>query len=105
MPDTSHPVRDNVEKHRFEMDLGDGSFAIAEYVLSPGKLAITHTGVPPAHEGKGIGTALVQFVLASARARGLRVRPICPFVAAYIKRHPEEQDLLDQAYRRILKLD
>ena len=105
MPDVRFAVRDNVEKHRFEIDLGDGSFAIAEYALSPGKITITHTGVPPAHEGKGIGTALIQFVLASARARGLQVSPVCPFVAAYIKYHLEEQDLLDPAYRRILKLN
>lgn len=96
--DSTYVVRDNAEKHRFEIDLGDGSFGIAEYTLREGKIMLTHTEVPPAHEGKGIGTLLVRTALASAREHGLKVVPICPFVAAYIKKHPEEQDLLDPAY-------
>ena len=104
MPDgpPTFAIRDNVEKRRFEADLGDGSFALAEYDLREGKLVLTHTKVPKAHEGQGIGSALVRFALRSARERGLRVVPICPFVAAYIKRHAEEQDLLDPASREIL---
>jgi uncharacterized protein len=97
-------IRDNVEKHRFEADLGDGSFAIAEYNLLPGKIMFTHTEVPPAHEGKGVGSGLIRFALASARGRGLHVIPICPFFAAYIKKHAEEQDLLDPSYRKALGL-
>ena len=88
-------IRDNPEKHRFEADLGDGSFAIAQYELRPGEIIFTHTQVPAAHEGHGVGTALIRFALNAARDRGLRVIPICPFFAAYIKKHPEEQDLLD----------
>jgi len=99
-----YAIRDNPEKHRFEVDLGDGSFAIAEYKLRRGKIAFTHTEVPKAHEGQGIGSALVRFALASARERGLQVIPICPFFAAYIKNHPEEQDILDPAYRKSLGL-
>ena len=98
-------IRDNVEKHRFEIDLGDGSFAIAQYVLPEGKIMFTHTEVPPAHQGKGLGTLLIKTALAAARERGLQVIPICPFFAAYIKKHPEEQDLLDPAYRKILGVD
>src|SRR5438105_8403296 len=97
-------IRDNVEKHRFEADLGDGSFAVAEYNLRRGKIVFTHTEVPPAHEGQGVGSALIRFALAAARERGLRVIPICPFFAAYIKKHAEEQDLLDPAYRKALGL-
>ena len=107
MPAAASPytVRDNVKKHRFEIDLGDGSLAIAQYTFRDGKIMFTHTEVTPAHGGKGAGTALVRFALASARERGLGVIPICPFFAAYIKKHPEEQDLLDPAYRKILKFD
>ena len=64
----------------------------------------THTEVPEAHEGQGIGTALIEHALASARERGLKVIPICPFFAAYMKKHSEVQDLLDPAYRRTLGL-
>jgi predicted GNAT family acetyltransferase len=107
MPDAapSDSVRDNVEKNRFEIDLGDGSVAFAEYYLRPGRIIFTHTEVPPAHEGHGIGTALIRFALKSARERGLKVVPICPFFTAYIKKHAEEQDLLDTAWRRGLGLD
>ena len=98
-------VRDNVEKHRFEIDLGDGSCAIAEYTLSAGKIMFTHTEVPPDHEGQGLGTLLIRTALASARERGLKVIPICPFFAAYMKKHSEEQDLVDPAYRKNLGLD
>ena len=93
-------VRDNAERHRFEIDLGDGSFAFAEYNLIPGKIMFTHTEVPEAHEGQGIGSALIRFGLGEARARGLKVIPICPFFAAYMERHPETQDLLDETWRR-----
>jgi uncharacterized protein len=102
---TSFAIRDNPEKQRFEVDLGDGSFAIAEYALHPGKIVFTHTFVPPADEGQGIGSALIRFALDSARERGLEVVPICPFFADYITRHPEEQDLLAAESRRKLGLD
>ena len=98
-------VRDNADRHRFEIDLGDGSFAFAEYNLLTGKIMFTHTEVPEAHEGEGLGTALIQAGLESARARGLKVIPICPFFAAYIRKHPEEQDLLDSAWRIKFGLD
>jgi uncharacterized protein len=101
----SFAIRDNPEKRRFEVDLGDGSVAIADYVLHPGKIIFTHTFVPPAHEGQGIGTALIRFALNSARERGLEVVPICPFFADYIRRHPEEQDLLGAASRAKLGLE
>ena len=53
-----------------------------------------HTDVAPKWEGKGVGSTLVQGALDDVRARGLKVQPICPFVAAYIRRHPEYQDLV-----------
>ena len=95
-------IRDNREKHRFETDLGDGSLAIAEYQLTNGKIVFTHTDVPPSHEGKGIGSALIRFALASARDRGLAVIPICPFFRAYMVKHAEVQDLLDPEWRERL---
>jgi predicted GNAT family acetyltransferase len=107
MPDapSSYAIRDNAENHRFEIDLGDGSFAIAQYAVSEGKIVFTHTEVPPPHEGRGIGTALIRFALKSARERELKVVPICPFVAAYFKKHAEERDLLDSDWRHELGLD
>ena len=100
-----HTVRDNPDRHRFEIDLGNGAYAIAEYTLPAGKIMFTHTEVPEAHEGQGIGTTLIRHALDEARARGLKVIPICPFFAAYMKKHPEVQDLLDPSYRKMLGLD
>lgn len=98
-------VRDNPDRHRFEIDLGDGSFAIAEYTLPAGKIMFTHTEVPEAHEGKGIGRTLIRFALDAARERGLKVIPICPFFAAYMHDHADVQDLLDSAWRIKFGLD
>ena len=97
-------VHDNEERKRFEIDLGDGTFAFAQYNLIPGKIMFTHTEVPEAHGGRGLGTALIRAGLASARERGLKVIPICPFFAAYMERHEEVQDLLDQTWRTKLGL-
>ncbi len=92
-------VHDNVERKRFEVDLGAGSFAFTDYDLMRGKILFKHTEVPEAHEGEGLGSALIRAGLASARERDLKVIPICPFFAAYMQKHPEVQDQLDDAWR------
>ena len=101
---TAWVVSDNEERGRFEIDLGD-AVAIAEYTLPNGAIMFTHTEVPPEHEGKGVGSALIRAGLAAARERGLKVSPICPFFAAYMKKHEEVQDLLDDSWRRRFGLD
>jgi uncharacterized protein len=88
-----HTVRDNTERHRFELD-ADGNVAFSNYTRSGNLLTIMHTEVPPALNDKGIGSALVRGLLDIARAQGLKVRPLCPFVSAYIGKHPEYADLL-----------
>lgn len=85
-------IRDNPGSGRFELDAGAG-VAFAEYVLQDGVLEIRHTEVPQELEGQGIGSRLARGVLEIARARGLKVVPRCPFVAAYMRRHPEYEDL------------
>ena len=86
-------VRDNAAKSRFEVEV-EGHTAIADYRLKDGVITFTHTEVPEVLGGRGIGTALIKARLSSARARGLKVVPVCPFFKAYIDKHPEEQDLL-----------
>ena len=86
-------VRDNPQHHRFEAEV-DGHLAIADYRLGDGVITFTHTLVPPELEGRGVGSALVRAGLASARSRGLKVVPKCPFFAAWFQRHPEDADLL-----------
>ena len=59
----------------------------------------------PARRGMGLGTALIKAGLAAARERGLRVIPICPFFAAYLKKHPDEQDIVDISYLHLVRND
>jgi uncharacterized protein len=86
-------VRDNTERHRFELD-ADGHVAFSNYKREGGVLTVLHTEVPAALAGKGIGSALARGLLDIARAQGLTVKPLCPFVAGYIDKHPEYADLL-----------
>jgi predicted GNAT family acetyltransferase len=86
-------VRDNKDQHRFELAV-DGRTAFSQYKLSPGVITFMHTEVPKELEGHGVGSSLVRGELEAVRAQGLKVVAKCPFVAAYIKKHPEFQDLL-----------
>jgi len=86
-------IADNKAAHRFELPV-DGLLAIAEYRLDGDRIAFTHTAVPPALEGRGVGSALIRGALDQVRARGLRVVPLCPFVRAFIEKHEAYQDLL-----------
>lgn len=87
----------NREEQRFELKQGD-EVAYAEYEREGETIIFTHTVVPPALEGHGIGTELVRAGLAAVREAGGKVVPACPFVARYIERHPEDRELLDPAY-------
>ncbi|HEY6833304.1 MAG TPA: GNAT family N-acetyltransferase [Pseudolabrys sp.] len=88
----SDDVRDNTERHRFELDL-DGQTAFSTYRREGSLLTILHTEVPAALNGRGIGSKLARGLLDIARAQGLKVKPLCPFVASYMDKHPEYADL------------
>lgn len=89
-------VRDNKEEGCFELALEGGQKAFVEYEeAGEGVLALTHTEVPEEFEGKGVGGALVKGVLEIVRGEGLKVVPTCQFVSAYLRRHPEYQELVD----------
>ena len=79
---------------RFEAAVVGGR-CVADYRLVGKVMHILHTEVPAALQGQGLAAALVQGVLDQARALGWRVRPVCSYVAAYMRRHPETQDLLE----------
>ncbi len=82
------------EARRYEARL-DGELAgTLTFRSVAGHLTLVHTEVDPAFEGRGVGAALASNALDDARARGLGVRPLCPFVAAYIGRHPAYADLV-----------
>ena len=86
-------VANNERERRYELSVGD-HLAIAAYELSGDTIRFTHTEVPEALEGKGVGSRLVAGALADVRRLGLKVVPLCPFVRHYIEKHPEERDLL-----------
>lgn len=87
-------VTDVPAASRYEARVGDELLGIAEYRLTRDVITFLHTEVLPAAEGRGVGSQLARTALDDARARGLRVRPLCPFISAYIRRHPEYQDLV-----------
>ena len=89
-------VKMNTETSRFEATLGD-DVAFAEYRLKPGKLILPHTVVPPAFEGKGVASALARTAFGYARDNGLKVIPTCPFMAGWVKKHPEVNDIIDES--------
>ena len=86
-------VRDNPSRHRFELEV-DGVTAFSVYRHTPGVVTFVHTEVPDALAGRGVGSKLAQGALELVRARGEKVIAECPFIASYIKKHPEFQDLL-----------
>ena len=86
-------VRNDEERQSYVLEQ-DGHTAYAAYEIDGGTITFTHTVVPDAFRRMGIGSKLVQAALEDVRARGLRVVAQCSFVAAYIERHPEWQDLL-----------
>lgn len=89
----SHQVRHNEEQNRFEIEIPNGP-AVASYERDGDVITFTHTLVPEQEEGKGVASSIIRTALDFARAEKLKVVPQCPFVAAYIKQHPEFEDLL-----------
>jgi predicted GNAT family acetyltransferase len=86
-------VSDNRAEHHYEIHEGDELLGWIVYRESEGVVTMIHTDVEPKWEGKGVGSELARGALEDVRARGLKVNPLCPFVAAYMRRHPEYEDL------------
>jgi len=88
-------IRNNPDRMRYEA-LIDGAVAgFADYLLTDELIVFTHTEVHPAYEGRGAGSALARFALDDVRRDGSRrVLPLCPFIKAWIDRHPDYVDLV-----------
>jgi predicted GNAT family acetyltransferase len=82
-------VVDNPAELRYELEVGGVIAGVLRYRTEPGLVVLVHTDIDPAFEGRGLGGRLVGDTLDDIRARGLQVVPLCPFAAAYIRRHPE----------------
>jgi predicted GNAT family acetyltransferase len=78
----------NPDAKRFEVVLGD-DVAMLEYMIAGKNIVYTHTEVPPVFEGRGIANKLAHFAMEYAKAEGLKVQAVCPFVVMYVRKHPE----------------
>jgi predicted GNAT family acetyltransferase len=87
-------IADNRAAGRYEAQVGDRLAGFAEYEALPGHVVFTHTKVLPEFEGRGVGARLASSALEDVRARGLTMTPQCPFIAAYVARHPAYADLI-----------
>lgn len=86
-------LHNNVEEKQYETVV-ENHLSRVEYILSNGKIYLTHTEVPKELGGKGVGSRLVKGVMQDIEKLKLKLIPLCPFVVSYIDRHPEWKHLL-----------
>lgn len=87
-------VVENTEESRFELRRGEEVVSLADFFERDGAVLIPHVGTKPAHRGQGYATTLMDGVVDLLRASNRKVRPLCPFAAAYLRDNPQHQDLL-----------
>jgi predicted GNAT family acetyltransferase len=90
-------VSDHPEVERYEISVDGRRAGLAAYELTGDVIAFTHTEIDDAYEGQGLGSQLARYALDDVRARGLKVRPLCPFIRGWIKRHEDYADLVVRA--------
>jgi len=84
-------VQHDPDRSRFFVALPDGDAQLLYAMFGDDVLDLQHTEVPPSGKGHGVGDALVRHALAYARERGFRVMATCPYVQAWLRRHPDER--------------
>lgn len=92
-------VRDNEDARRYEAAMA-GKLAFIQYQREGDQIIFVHTEVPTELEGHGVATKMARFALDDARSRHLAVIPLCPYVASFIRRHPEYADLVPESFRQ-----
>jgi uncharacterized protein len=90
-------VVDAPDRDRFEVRVGGEVAGFARYVRRGRRVVLVHTEVDDRFEGHGLGSRLAAGALDAIRAKGDRVVPLCPFIARYLERHPDQDDLVDHA--------
>lgn len=102
---TAHPdVRENDAQQRFELWLGDERIGLAAYQGQGEVLRFVHTEIDDRYEGRGFGSQLVRGALDAVRDRGSQVLPYCPFVKAFLLKHPDYADLVPADQRSAFDL-
>ena len=100
MPDKCHhwsvtlTILDDERANRYEAREEGELAGFIDYIVRRDRIALIHTETLPAYQGRGIAERLVRFALGDARRRSLRVIVICPYVRAFVERHPEVQDII-----------
>jgi predicted GNAT family acetyltransferase len=94
-------VHDDRAHSRYEVLVGGESGGGAYYQIKGDRVVFTHTEVDSKWAGKGVGSALAKAALDDVRATGRRAIPICPFITAYIRRHREYLDIVDEHYLQV----
>lgn len=89
-----HEVRDNPDRQRYELVVEGDIVSIADYHERDGAIVVPHVETDPARRGQGMADRLMAGLLADLRSTNRTIVPVCPFAAAYIREHPDEQDLL-----------
>jgi len=97
-PNAQVEVKNNQAKSCYEANV-DGQLAVLTYERDGDTITYLHTETPASLEGRGVGSALARAALDEARSQQLTIVPQCPFVAAYIRRHPQYLDLVEESQR------
>lgn len=100
--DSRIEIRDEDSEAAYLIVVDGSPVGRAEYRTIEDRRVFTHTEVDEEYSGMGLANRLVRFALDDMQEQGKSIVPICPFFAAYIQKHPEEQDLLDDVWRRKL---
>ena len=88
-------VVQDAPQNRFQLLLDGEYVGETDYILRDNTIVFTHTEVDPAHQGSGLASELVRGALNLVRAENdLRVVAKCPYMSAWIAKHPDYQDLL-----------
>jgi uncharacterized protein len=100
-------VVDNPDQRRFEIHVGGELAAFSVYELQDGgrRYAFLHTETDERFQGRGLASTLVRAALDQVRAKGAAVLPYCPFVRAWLRRHPDYVDLVPERDRAAFRLD
>ena len=104
MTEDDFEFTDNEAAHRFELRVKGELAAFSEYNVLKNGLLFTHTEVLPGFEGRGIGSAIATYALEHARRESLAVIPVCHFIAGFLRKHPEYQDLVTPENRRAFQI-
>lgn len=99
MTDLAIAVADEPGQHRYAVTVDGVVAGAAYYEVRGGRVVFTHTEVDPVWEGRGVGSALARAALDDVRRTGRQAIPLCPFIAGWLRRHPDQLDVVDERYR------